>query len=37
MDWVDRSSLWDLDYMNIRDDRIELFGHLAPGQTVSPL
>lgn len=25
---------WVTDYMNLRDDRIELFGHLEPGQRV---
>lgn len=32
-DWIDQDSKWNADYMNIRDDRIELFGALEPGQT----
>lgn len=25
---------WNLTYMNLRDDRVEFFGHLEPNQTV---
>lgn len=32
--WVDHDKLWDTDYMNIRDDRVEFFGHLQPNQSV---
>lgn len=28
IDWVDRNDLWTVDYMNLRDDRVELFGTL---------
>jgi hypothetical protein len=31
--WLDRDSLWEAEYMNVRDDRIELFGALDRGQT----
>lgn len=30
--WVEQGKLWSMDYMNIRDDRIELFGALEPGE-----
>ncbi len=30
--WVDPSVLWDADYMNVRDDRLELFGTLGPNE-----
>ncbi|WNZ64467.1 hypothetical protein QEG98_12790 [Myxococcus sp. MxC21-1] len=29
-DWVDPASLWSADYVNIRDDRMEVFGSLGP-------
>jgi uncharacterized protein YfaS (alpha-2-macroglobulin family) len=29
MDWIDKNKLWQADYMNLRDDRIELFGSLG--------
>jgi len=32
MDWA--SSLWEVTYLNMRDDQIEFFGHLAPKTTV---
>lgn len=32
-DWIDEDSKWKADYMNLRDDRIELFGALEPGET----
>jgi hypothetical protein len=32
IDWAWKN-LWAADYMNLRDDRIELFGNLAAGQT----
>lgn len=31
--WVSQDELWTLDYMNLRDDRIELFGSLEANQT----
>ncbi len=33
--WADQDSMWDTDYMNIRDDRIELFGSLPEERTVT--
>lgn len=33
MDWIKKDELWPIDYMNLRDDRIELFGALEAGQT----
>ncbi|RME28688.1 MAG: hypothetical protein D6798_01830, partial [Deltaproteobacteria bacterium] len=35
--WADSLALWDLDSMNLRDDRIEAFGRLSPGETRSVL
>jgi len=35
MDWLDRDSLWQVDYMNLRDDRVELFGALQRRETRS--
>lgn len=32
-DFIDPEQAWQADYMNIRDDRIELFGGLNPGET----
>lgn len=26
--WFEENKIWDIDYMNLRDDRIELFGHV---------
>src|SRR5690606_39149491 len=34
-DWVNTSHAWNADYLNVRDDRLEMFGPLGPGQTVS--
>lgn len=31
--WVDADSLWSADYVNIRDDRMEVFGSLGAGET----
>src|SRR5262249_17950858 len=33
LSWIQSDELWSLDYMNLRDDRIELFGSLESGQT----
>ncbi|MCA9567396.1 MAG: hypothetical protein KC656_06115 [Myxococcales bacterium] len=35
IDWVDTDTLWEADYMNLRDDRVELFGTLGAGDTKS--
>ncbi len=32
--WFNEDMIWDIDYMNLRDDRIELFGHLDGSQEV---
>jgi uncharacterized protein YfaS (alpha-2-macroglobulin family) len=32
-DWVKDEDLWTLDFMNMRDDRLEAFGTIAPGDT----
>jgi len=32
---VESSQLWDQDHMNVRDDRVEVFGTLPRGKTVS--
>lgn len=32
-DWVDEDDLWDVDHLNVRDDRIETFGTLKPRQS----
>ena len=31
-DWVDET-LWEVEHMNLRDDRVEVFGALESGQT----
>jgi uncharacterized protein YfaS (alpha-2-macroglobulin family) len=31
--WLDAEQVWGVDSMNLRDDRIELFGSLAAGET----
>lgn len=31
--WIAKDALWTVDYMNLRDDRVELFGSLKRGQT----
>lgn len=33
MGWIDKDELWTIDYMNLRDDRIEVFGALDRGRT----
>ena len=33
-DWVDSDELWAAQHMNLRDDRLEMFGELAPGRSV---
>jgi hypothetical protein len=32
--WIVAKNLWEADYINMRDDRVELFGGLKPNQTV---
>ncbi len=32
-DWADPDTLWTTDNMNVRDDRVEVFGTLAAGQS----
>lgn len=32
-EWLDEDSLWAADHMDVRDDRIEVFGHLAQAET----
>ena len=32
-EWIDEEALWSPDHMDVRDDRIEVFGHLEAGQT----
>ena len=34
-DWLDLDTRWRVDHLNVRDDRVEVFGSVAPGQTVS--
>ena len=33
--FIDQASLWDVSYLNIRDDRLETFGALKPKETKS--
>ncbi|MEZ4317427.1 MAG: MG2 domain-containing protein [Myxococcota bacterium] len=33
VDWVDPGQAWEADHMNLRDDRLELFGALEAGQS----
>jgi uncharacterized protein YfaS (alpha-2-macroglobulin family) len=33
IDWVDPQHLWTMDFMNMRDDRLQAFGGLAPSTT----
>lgn len=33
VDWLDQSEQWDAEYMNVRDDRLEMFGALESGQS----
>lgn len=32
-EWVNRNELWQVDHMNLRDDRLEVFGELRSGWT----
>ncbi len=32
-DWLDDGKLWSVDHMNLRDDRVEVFGTLSRGET----
>ena len=32
-EWIDEEALWSPDHMDVRDDRIEVFGHLEAGQS----
>jgi uncharacterized protein YfaS (alpha-2-macroglobulin family) len=34
-DWLALDTTWAADHLNVRDDRVEVFGSVAPGQTVS--
>ena len=31
-DWVERDAIWELDHLEVRDDRVELFGSIQPSQ-----
>ncbi len=33
MGWIDPEQTWSADYLNVRDDRIEVFGALARGES----
>ena len=33
VEWVDPKQLWAADHMDLRDSRIEIFGHLERGET----
>ncbi|MBA2321354.1 MAG: hypothetical protein H0V89_09375, partial [Deltaproteobacteria bacterium] len=33
VEWIDPEQVWDADHMNLRDDRLELFGALEPKET----
>jgi len=33
--WADTGSAWSMDHMNVRDDRVEVFGALGPGETAT--
>ncbi len=33
VDWIDPSTAWEADHVNLRDDRLELFGALDSGQS----
>ena len=35
VDFIDRGSLWQADHLNLRDDRLELFGSLKAGEARS--
>jgi alpha-2-macroglobulin len=32
--WVDTEQLWAADYLDVKDDRMQMFGALSPGQSV---
>jgi hypothetical protein len=32
-EWIDEETLWSPDHMDVRDDRIEVFGHLEAGRS----
>jgi uncharacterized protein YfaS (alpha-2-macroglobulin family) len=34
-EWASRLALWELDYMDLKDDRFMVFGGLEPGQTAT--
>lgn len=34
-DWVNADSVWSLDYLDLKDDRLNAFGALEPNQTVT--
>jgi len=36
-DWVDADDLWKPDHMDIRDDRVQVFGALDKGKSVQVL
>jgi uncharacterized protein YfaS (alpha-2-macroglobulin family) len=29
-DWADAEDMWQVEFQNMRDDRVEAFGHLPP-------
>jgi len=33
LDWVDTDRLWEADHLDLRDDRLEIFGHLDRGES----
>ena len=34
-EWLSTGTEWEVEHMNVRDDRVEVFGSLGPGETVS--
>lgn len=32
-EWIDEAVLWNPDHLDVRDDRLEVFGYLEPGQS----
>src|SRR5207302_54452 len=32
-EWIEQDSLWQAEYMNVRDDRLEVFGSLERGES----
>lgn len=34
-DWLELDTRWKADHLNVRDDRVEVFGSIEPGRTVS--